>query len=128
MLEKQIEQFVMENRLNYVSEEEAIAPEYAGLRMYDPPIWGYGDANDPMFEELKKKEAVGEQFLLPDAWLPDAKSVISFFIPFTDEVKKVTGLMRRSHLPSGCTPGLKDSGLSLQSVMRSREFSRKRGS
>lgn len=28
MLEKQIEQFVMENRLNYVSEEEAIAPEY----------------------------------------------------------------------------------------------------
>ena len=35
-----------------------------------------------------KKEAVGEQFLLPDAWLPDAKSVISFFIPFTDEVKK----------------------------------------
>ena len=39
---------------------------------------GYGDANDPMFEELKKKEAVGEQFLLPDAWLPDAKSVISF--------------------------------------------------
>lgn len=88
MLEKQIEQFVMESRLNYVSEEEAIAPEYAGLRMYDPPVWGYGDANDPMFEELKKKEAVGEQFLLPDAWLPDAKSVISFFIPFTDEVKK----------------------------------------
>ena len=38
MLEKQIEQFVMENRLNYVSEEEAIAPEYAGLRMYDPTI------------------------------------------------------------------------------------------
>ena len=88
MLEKQIEQFVMENRLNYVSEEEAIAPEYAGLRMYDTPIWGYGDAKDPMFEDLKKYEAVGEQFLLPDEWLPDAKSVISFFIPFTDEVKK----------------------------------------
>lgn len=88
MLEKQIEQFVMENRLNYVSEEEAIAPEYAGLRMYDTPIWGYGDAKDPMFEDLKKHEAVGEQFLLPDEWLPDAKSVISFFIPFTDEVKK----------------------------------------
>ena len=88
MLEKQIEQFVMENRLNYVSEEEAIAPEYAGLHMYDPPIWGYGDAKDPMFEDLKKHEAVGEQFLQPDEWLPDAKSVISFFIPFTDEVKK----------------------------------------
>lgn len=51
MLEKQIEQFFMENRLNYVSEEEAIAPEYAGLRMYDTPIWGYGDAKDPMFED-----------------------------------------------------------------------------
>ena len=123
MLEKQIEQFVMESRLNYVSEEEAIAPEYAGLRMYDPPIWGYGDANDPMFEELKKKEAVGEQFLLPDAWLPDAKSV-----RLRMRSKKVTGLMRRSRLPSGFMPGLKGSGLSLQSVMRYREFSRKRGS
>ena len=37
-----------------------------------------GMQNDPMFEELKKKEAVGEQFLLPDAWLPDAKSVHQF--------------------------------------------------
>lgn len=128
MLEKQIEQFVMENRLNYVSEEEAIAPEYAGLRMYDPPIWGYGDANDPMFEELKRKRRWENSFScrMHGSRTPKVSSVSLFRLRMRS--KKVTGLMRRSRLPSGCTPGLKDSGLSLQSVMRSREFSRKRGS
>ena len=62
-MEKQAAQFVAESRRNVVSLEEAIAPELAGARIFDPPVWGYGDAKDPMFQELKKKEAVGPQFL-----------------------------------------------------------------
>lgn len=87
-LENQMKQFVMKSSLNYVSGEDAIAPEYAGLQMYDAPIWGYADGKDPMFKDLKKEEAVGPQFLLPEEWLPGAQSVISFFLPFTEEVKK----------------------------------------
>ena len=60
-MEKQAAQFVAESRRNVVSLEEAIAPELAGARIFDPPVWGYGDAKDPMFQELKKKEAVGPQ-------------------------------------------------------------------
>ncbi len=53
-MEKQAAQFVAESRRNVVSLEEAIAPELAGARIFDPPVWGYGDAKDPMFQELKE--------------------------------------------------------------------------
>ncbi len=41
-MEKQAAQFVAESRRNVVSLEEAIAPELAGARIFDPPVWGYG--------------------------------------------------------------------------------------
>ena len=55
-----------EDPQNYISAEEAISPELAGLRIYDVPIFGVGDAADPMFEEM----------------------LISFFLPYSLEIKK----------------------------------------
>lgn len=81
------QQFVEESPFNRVSPEEALAPGLAGLRLYDAPVWGCADAHTPLFEELKKPEAVGPQFLTPEQWLPGAKSVISFFLPFSKAVK-----------------------------------------
>ena len=110
-MEKQAAQFVAESRRNVVSLEEAIAPELAGARIFDPPVWGYGDAKDPMFQELKKKEAVGPQFLLPEEWLPKANSVMSFFLPFTEEVRS-----------SNRTPGPEPSALWLHARIEGQRF------
>ena len=93
-LERKVEVFVNASPMNYVSEEEALAPDCIGLKMYEPPIWGYGTADDKMFAEFQKKEAVGPQFLLPGQWLGEAKSVISFFLPFTEQVKKSNGILK----------------------------------
>lgn len=87
-LELQISDFVEQSPLNYISEEEAMDVSLAGMRIYDTPIWGYADASDELFMELKKKEVVGPQLVVPSEWLKGAKTVISYFLPFTEAVRK----------------------------------------
>ena len=62
--------------------------EYVGMRFYDAPILSVGRADDEGFEVLKKPEVIGEHFIMPKEWLPEAKSVISLFVPFTERVIK----------------------------------------
>ncbi len=71
---------------NTVSKEEAL-PGCEGLVIYDEPIFGVSDAEDPIYVKFKEKEVIGENFLGPGEWMPGAKSVISMFFPFTDRVK-----------------------------------------
>jgi epoxyqueuosine reductase len=58
-----------------------------GARIYDPPIIGFADAEDPLFNEMKKESVVGNIFILPGQWLPEASTVISYFLPFTSNVR-----------------------------------------
>ena len=44
---------------NLLQKEMNIRPEYAGIRMFDAPIIGFGSANDPLFAEFKKDGVVG---------------------------------------------------------------------
>lgn len=73
---------------NFVSAEIAIAPEAEGLRIFDEPILGVAAANDELFRAFMRPEAVGPHFVLPCGWLPNAKSVVSFFFPFTKRVNE----------------------------------------
>lgn len=56
-------------------------------RFYDPPIIGFADAKDPLFQEMKKEGIIGDHYRLPTEWLPGATTVISYFLPFTTEVR-----------------------------------------
>ena len=60
--------------------------EYVGMRFFLPPIMAIGRADDPGFDELKRPEAIGPHFKKPVEWLPEAKRVISLFLPFTERV------------------------------------------
>ena len=70
-------------------------PAHNNMRMYDAPLIGYASADDAYFESFKNPEIIGERFLTPETWLPGAHTVISYFLPFTEEVRK-----------SNRTPGL----------------------
>ncbi len=59
-----------------------------GLIMFDEPVFGISSADDSIYRTFRKTEIIGENFMLPDEWLPEAKSVISFFLPFTERVRK----------------------------------------
>ncbi len=87
-IEKLAAMYVSGCAYNYVSEEDALAPELAGLRIYDPPLLGCASADDALFTELQRPGAVGPQFMPPERWLPGARSVISFFLPFSGEIRR----------------------------------------
>ena len=72
---------------NVLTEDMDIDPRFAGLRLFDAPLVGFGSASDPLFEEYKKPGIIGPWHMSPKEWLPGAESVISIFLPFTEEVR-----------------------------------------
>lgn len=63
--------------------ENAVA-EHNGDGLFRTPLVGFSAAADPLFKELK--EIVGPHHLLPVEILPEAQTVISFFVPFAEQV------------------------------------------
>lgn len=54
--------------------------------VFDKFIVGVADAQDPIFEEYKAPDAIGPAFRKPEEWVPGARSVVSIFFPFSDEI------------------------------------------
>ncbi len=61
--------------------------ELAIDKIFTDPLLAIADAGDLLFEKMKDPSIIGEHFLLPEDWLPGAKSVISYFIPFSEQVR-----------------------------------------
>jgi epoxyqueuosine reductase QueG len=73
---------------NFITADIALRPDLAGMRMYDDPVVGFADPDDSLFLALKQPEAIGPHFLLPRDWLPDAGTVICFYLPNSEAVRK----------------------------------------
>ena len=82
------EAFAADSSGNYVSAEAAIAPDLAGMRIFDAPKLAFGSPEDALFLSLKEPKAIGEHFLLPKEWLPQTQTVISVFLPFTETIRQ----------------------------------------
>lgn len=54
---------------------------------YREPLIGYASASDPIFDEMKK--IIGLHHLSPKEIFPEAKTVVSFFLPFEKELVKL---------------------------------------
>jgi epoxyqueuosine reductase QueG len=83
--EKMLKDFTGAAPGNFIARD--LSPELAGMRIFDEPIFGYAAADDPLFLELKKPGVIGSHFLPPCEWLPEAKTVIPIFLPFTEQVR-----------------------------------------
>lgn len=76
------------------AEENRVDPAYAlrrdleNLRIYEEPIFAVASAGDPLFEGLKQEAAIGPHFLTPAEWLPPALTVLAYFLPFTEPVRR----------------------------------------
>jgi epoxyqueuosine reductase len=82
--------FVEHSKDNYIAEEIAISENVVGMKMFEEPIFAFGSPDDQYFTLFKEKSAIGNHFMHPKEWLPQAKTVISFFLPFSKAVKKGT--------------------------------------
>lgn len=80
--------FIEHSPDNYITEEIAVTKNVVGLKLFEAPIFAFGAADDEYFASLKNPGAIGGHFMLPKEWLPGARTVISFFLPFTEEVRK----------------------------------------
>ena len=86
-IQKELAEYIKNAPGNRLSAEDALTPDLAGLPFFAEPLVGVARADDPLFEELRRPEAIGPWFRLPGEWLPGAKSVISLFLPYTDDIK-----------------------------------------
>ncbi len=59
-----------------------------GSTIFGKPLVGIASASDPVFMEFRKKDVVGSGFLLPFDWLSEAVTVISYFLPFEESIRK----------------------------------------
>ncbi len=84
--EKYFCKFVESHELNFINAKLALSEKCIDVKLFDTPIFAYANANSQRFIDLKK--AVGEHFKLPKEWNSCAKTVISIFFPFTDEIIK----------------------------------------
>lgn len=79
--------FVSKAPDNYIQKEYAISEDVIGTKIYEDPLFAFGSADDEYFSLFKSSEGIGTHFLTPKEWLPTAKTVISFFLPFSEQVK-----------------------------------------
>lgn len=105
----QIVNFVAKSKDNFITAEDAISPDLAGLKLYEAPLIGFARADDILFtREFKQNGVIHPAYLAPLEWLPSASTVISFFLPFTKAVKKSnrtkTDAPYLPGLPQRCSP------------------------
>ncbi len=73
---------------NTVTEKMSDKADLIGTHLFDEPLIGFASAQDPLFDEYKRYGVIGPWFMKPEEWLPGAGTVMSMFLPFSDEVKK----------------------------------------
>lgn len=87
-VKKALEQWVAEDSENSIARAYALRPELAGIPYYDAPLLGCAAADDPLFVRFQTETVIcGPVFRLPEEWLPGARSVLSFFLPYSKPIR-----------------------------------------
>ncbi len=87
-LNKILTDAVLSNGENAITAGYALSPDIVGTPFYDSPLMGCAAADDPLFKLYKSDPKIyGDILRLPEEWLDGAKSVISFFLPYTKAVR-----------------------------------------
>jgi epoxyqueuosine reductase QueG len=74
-------------------------PEGAHAAIWDAPLVGIAAAHDALWERLKSPGVIGPIHRSPGEWLPGARSVIVYFLPYTETMRR-TYPRKSGQLPS----------------------------
>ena len=77
----------LKTALDYYVDNEYANRLPDGMKIFEQPLIGFAAAEDPIFKEYKKEEVIGSLYVLPEEWLPEAKTVISYFLPFSENIR-----------------------------------------
>ncbi len=79
----------IQGKMTALLERDAINFIEKDVNFFDAPLIGVADAKDQLFSRYKNEEQIiGSIFRQPAEWVPDAKSVISYFLPFSSELRR----------------------------------------
>ena len=78
-LTNSIEEFILHDCANSLPGEGPI---------FGAPLVGFASAADPLFDEFTREEIIGHVFRRPREWLADAVTVIAYFLPFREHLRR----------------------------------------
>lgn len=87
-LKNWLKQYIKDHPCNTVSKEQADCESVIGLQFYDEPLVGFASAEDPLFDEFQRADVIGPWYRGPKTWLPEAKTVVSIFFPFSKRIRE----------------------------------------
>jgi epoxyqueuosine reductase QueG len=90
-IQEKVNEFVLTNPKNIVEKPEAISTPLTSsdrLQICDLPLIGVASATDALWETFKQTDIIGPHHMLPNEWLPGAKSVIVYFLPYTRRIRE----------------------------------------
>ena len=71
-----------------VENQVHLPQEDVTVPIMDAPICGFAAADDPIFDTFRDPEIIGERFLAPKEWMPEAKTVAVFYFSFSEEIRR----------------------------------------
>lgn len=80
-IKEKLDDYVLNSPQNIVNELET-------MRIYDQPLVGVAGVADALWKKLKDTDVVGPRHLSPQEWLVGAKSVVSYFLPYTQRIRR----------------------------------------
>lgn len=90
-IQDEINEFVLSSPENFIEKPEILSTpltNFSRLQLFDLPLVGVADAADTLWSKLKDPEVIGPRHMSPVEWLQDAKTVISYFLPYNERVRE----------------------------------------
>jgi len=81
-------EFVENPVYGFVSAQDAIRPDIAGLKLFSRPLIGVAAPDNEYYQSIADSDAANIALAPPEFWLSGAKTVISFFFPFDERLRK----------------------------------------
>jgi epoxyqueuosine reductase len=90
-IQEKANNFVLASPKNIVEKLEKLSTlptSSSRLQIWDLPLVGVASAKDELWEIFKQPDTIGRHLMSPGEWLPGAKSVISYFLPYTRRIRE----------------------------------------
>jgi epoxyqueuosine reductase QueG len=87
MTKERIKELITEIFYGSENNKVHLPEEGADITILEEPLIGYAAADDPLFDEYKDPAVIGEGWMSPREWMEDARTVIVFFFPYSEEVR-----------------------------------------